>query len=168
MGYIQVSLNLIIKNSRWCRERQSDIDAIVIHYISGKYAFPEHKYNAEKVVDLLDTLHLSYHYLVDRKGGVYRLVEESKKAYHAGYSSLFGRKGANQFSIGVALIGEENIPFTDQQLLVSAKLCADIRERYSIPLNRIVGHEHVSPGRKVDPGSLFPWNTWLDKVAELR
>ena len=33
----------------------------------------------------------------------------------------------------------------------------DIRSRWMIPDDRIVGHSDVAPARKDDPGELFPW-----------
>jgi N-acetylmuramoyl-L-alanine amidase len=38
-------------------------------------------------------------------------------------------------------------------------LLADIEARYRIPAANFLGHGDVAPGRKVDPGRLFPWRT---------
>jgi N-acetylmuramoyl-L-alanine amidase len=37
------------------------------------------------------------------------------------------------------------------------ELIGDIRSRWTIGDDRIVGHSDVAPGRKEDPGELFPW-----------
>jgi N-acetylmuramoyl-L-alanine amidase len=36
-------------------------------------------------------------------------------------------------------------------------LVADIRTRWTVENDRIVGHSDVAPDRKDDPGELFPW-----------
>jgi N-acetylmuramoyl-L-alanine amidase len=36
-------------------------------------------------------------------------------------------------------------------------LLTDMRERWTVPDGRIIGHSDVAPARKEDPGELFPW-----------
>jgi N-acetylmuramoyl-L-alanine amidase len=36
-------------------------------------------------------------------------------------------------------------------------LLTDVRERWTVPDGRILGHSDVAPDRKEDPGELFPW-----------
>lgn len=36
-------------------------------------------------------------------------------------------------------------------------LCAELQQKYEFSGASIVGHDMVSPGRKVDPGPAFPW-----------
>jgi N-acetyl-anhydromuramyl-L-alanine amidase AmpD len=35
-------------------------------------------------------------------------------------------------------------------------------EKYGIPVENIVGHRDVAPGRKVDPDDSFPWHKLRD------
>jgi len=50
--------------------------------------------------------------------------------------------------------------FTEKQVEVVYELCKTIMERYDIRF--ILGHEEISPGRKIDPGPAFP----LDKIRD--
>lgn len=47
-------------------------------------------------------------------------------------------------------------PYTEAQYQAVIKLCRELAQRYpEITHERIVGHEHVAPGRKTDPGPAF-------------
>ena len=109
---------------------------------------------------------VSYHYVVDLDGSVAQFVDDEKKAWHAGKSILHGRANVNDFSIGVALVDEnDRIPYPEPQLQAAATLTRALVNKYQIPLNRVVAHADVSPLRKVDPGPDFPWRIFLRRVA---
>lgn len=113
---------------------------------------------------------VSYHYLIDRDGQVFETVAPEQRAWHAGKGELWGRPDPNTWSIGVAFVdidrdGQALDPYPEVQLDVGAELVASLCGRFAIPLNRVVGHEHVAPGRKVDPGADFPWSDFLLGVA---
>lgn len=113
---------------------------------------------------------VSYHYLVGRDGRVYETVDPDRRAWHAGEGSLWGRPDPNSWSIGLAFVdvdrpGKPLDPYPEVQLDAAAQVVAELCGRYGIALNRIVGHEHVAPGRKVDPGADFPWKAFLLDVA---
>lgn len=107
---------------------------------------------------------LSYHYVIGRGGTVYRLVDEERRAWHAGRSHWQGRRDVNDFSIGVGLSnrGPEGgrdggpEPYTEAQYDVLAGLAFGLRERWPIPWARILGHCDVSPGAKPTRGSISP------------
>ena len=66
----------------------------------------------------------------------------------------------NDFSIGIELVGTADSGFTDRQLASLYELLARLVQQYRIPSNRVVGHLHISPGRKIDPDGYdgqFPW-----------
>jgi len=42
-------------------------------------------------------------------------------------------------------------------------LCKDIVARHNIRPDRIIGHNDIAPGRKQDPGPLFPWKRFADE-----
>jgi N-acetylmuramoyl-L-alanine amidase len=50
--------------------------------------------------------------------------------------------------------------FTEQQIAKTAEVCELLLKEYAI--NLILGHEEISPGRKIDPGPAFP----LDKLRD--
>ncbi len=51
--------------------------------------------------------------------------------------------------------------YSEKQIKVVFDVCRELRDKYGI--KTIVGHEEISPGRKVDPGPAFP----LDKLRGL-
>lgn len=100
---------------------------------------------------------VSYHYLVQRPGTIHRLVRPERRAWHAGKSSWKGAPDVNDFSIGIGLSNMGTEPFTDAQYDAAAWLCSVFRKEFGIRMSSIVGHYHVSPGRKTDPWYSFEW-----------
>lgn len=47
--------------------------------------------------------------------------------------------------------------FPEAQLLAVLALVTAIVRRHAIDPSQVIGHEHVAPGRKRDPGPAFPW-----------
>lgn len=114
---------------------------------------------------------VSAHVVIDRDGSVWRVLSDDVAAWHAGVSTLHGRANVNHFSLGVEIVdvdGPTGTAYTATQLEHTALWCAQRATRYGIPLNRIVGHDMIAPGRKVDPGADFPWATFLRRVAALQ
>lgn len=138
------------------------IDCIVLHADAGKtdQGTIEWVTRAESKV--------SYHYLVTRQATVYQFVPDSEKAWHAGVSTFKGRAFCNNYSIGVAFANNQaGEAFGAQQLDVGVQLVADLCRTYDIPLQRITTHALVSPGRKTDPGELFPLDDFLARVGAI-
>jgi len=111
---------------------------------------------------------VSAHYFISEAGEVVRLVEEDKRAWHAGASFWRGHKDVNSASIGIELDNPGHAngyrEFTEAQIDALLPLLADIVRRHNIPRANVVGHSDVAPARKIDPGELFPW----DRLAECR
>lgn len=127
-------------------------DLIVLHGTAGKSD------RADVAWCTNSTAKVSYHYIVGRDGRIYSLVSEDRRAWHAGLSAWKGRANCNDFSIGIGLSNAGNGElYTDGQYKVLGELVADIRARRSIPWKRVVGHYHISPGRKTDPWYTFEW-----------
>lgn len=117
------------------------------------------------VIDLRPTLmHLtnprstvSSHYVVDRDGTVYQLVDIEKRAWHAGTSEFHKIPHVNDFSVGIEMVnrndGKEK--FTDRQYHSVAHIIGLLRSKYgyTIPNSRIIGHTDIAvpKGRKSDP-----------------
>lgn len=136
-------------------ERPTAIDAIIIHYTD--------MLSAEAALAWLinPKSNVSAHYLIDEEGTIYQMVPEEKRAWHAGKSVWQGRSNVNDYSIGIELANPGHShgyrPFPEAQINALITLCLDIKKRWNIPTNRILGHSDIAPERKQDPGHLFPW-----------
>jgi len=137
------------------RGTSSRIDMLVLHYTGMRSA-----------VAALDRLcdpaaRVSAHYLVEEDGVVWRLVPETRRAFHAGLSCWEGERDLNPVSIGVEIVNPGHEwgyrPFAEPQMAAVERLCRDILSRYPIPAHRVVGHSDIAPNRKTDPGELFDW-----------
>lgn len=131
---------------------------IVLHYTDMKTA-------AESLGLLLDPAReASAHYLIDTNGDIYQMVNEGKRAWHAGKSFWRGITDVNSHSIGIEIQNPGHqfgyVPFPDAQMKAVADLCRDIMARHDIPAANVIGHSDIAPQRKKDPGELFPW-AWL-------
>jgi N-acetyl-anhydromuramoyl-L-alanine amidase len=100
-------------------------------------------------------LEVSAHFVVRRDGELLQFVSCDARAWHAGRSCWRGRDNCNDWSIGIELEGLEGSVFTPAQYRQLARLLRVLSARY--PLEEVVGHEHVAPGRKADPGPGFDW-----------
>ncbi|WP_319568164.1 N-acetylmuramoyl-L-alanine amidase [Cohaesibacter marisflavi] len=100
---------------------------------------------------------VSAHYFLHRDGTIVQLVDESKRAWHAGDAYWKGETDINSCSIGIEIANAGHEEFGEKQLDILHMLCMDIIARNEIPNYRVLGHSDVSPGRKVDPGVKFPW-----------
>lgn len=140
---------------------------LVIHAIS----LPPGEFGGNAVVELftnrLDpTAHpyyaaiarqrVSAHFLIRRDGHLIQFVSCLERAWHAGVSCWRGRERCNDFSLGIELEGDDFTVFTDAQYVRLTALIAALRERF--PLEAIVGHADIAPGRKTDPGPRFDWS----------
>jgi AmpD protein len=103
----------------------------------------------------LDGLKVSAHFLVRRDASIVQFVSCDERAWHAGVSSWRGRENCNDWSIGIELEGLEGGAFERAQYAALTRLLRALAQRY--PLAEVVGHEHVAPGRKADPGAKFEW-----------
>ena len=96
------------------------------------------------------------------------LVDEDKRAWHAGKSHWRGHTDINSASIGVEIVNPGHEfgyrPFPDAQIEALIPLVAAIKERHGITRGNVVGHSDIAPTRKRDPGELFPWA----RLARLR
>ena len=104
---------------------------------------------------------VSSHYFVFENGHVLQLVPEARRAWHAGVSHWQGDADINSCSIGIEIANPGHPgglpPYPVGQISAVLELCRDICERWSIRPDRVLAHSDVAPGRKIDPGELFPW-----------
>jgi N-acetylmuramoyl-L-alanine amidase len=142
--------------------RALPVTMIVLHYTgmeSGRAAIARLRDPQAKV---------SAHYVVDEDGTILRLVDEDKRAWHAGQSHWRGITDVNSAAIGIEIVNPGHDhgyrPFPDAQMGALIPLVADIKERHAITRGNVVGHSDVAPARKQDPGELFNWHA----LARLR
>lgn len=148
------------------RPKDTLVDLIVLHSISlppGHYGgdqvqrlfsntldWQEHPY-----FETIRDIQVSSHFYIRRSGDLLQFVSCDARAWHAGVSSYVGRSNCNDNSIGIELEGLEGEPFDDPQYDTLCRLCATLMAQY--PVEHIAGHEHIAPGRKLDPGKGFDW-----------
>jgi len=113
----------------------------------------------------IHALRVSAHFLIRREGTVTQFVPCDKRAWHAGVSRWRGRERCNDFSIGIELEGCDEAPFENAQYQALAHLAHLLKHTY--PIEDIVGHCDIAPGRKTDPGPNFDWRRLGDSLANL-
>jgi len=143
-------------------ERTLPVTMLVLHYTGMKDA-------AAAIERLTDAeAKVSCHYLVAEDGQVLALVDEGKRAWHAGQSRWRRIDDVNSASIGIEIVNPGHEwgyrPFPEAQMSALIPLVAEIVERHGIEPANVVGHSDVAPRRKTDPGELFDW----ERLAKLR
>jgi N-acetylmuramoyl-L-alanine amidase len=143
-------------------DRPAPVSMLVLHYTGMQDA-------AAAIERLSDpAAKVSAHYLIAEDGQIVKMVDESKRAWHAGRSYWRGVTDINSNSVGIEIVNPGHEwgyrPFPLAQIDALIPLMQDIVTRHKITRGNIVGHSDVAPARKVDPGELFPW----DRLAKLR
>ena len=152
-------------------ERKSGIkiDRIVLHTmegtLAGTVAFFQQGWEQRKVPT-------AAHYCIGRLGDVVQMVDDRKKALHAG--------NYNSRSIGIEhearidswptsirrppfAVGE----FPETMLAASAEVTRILCVKFGVPADRehIVGHNEVPGSTHRDPGSGWPWDAYMALVT---
>ena len=131
------------------------IDMLVLHYTGMR--------SAQNALSRLcdPEAKVSSHYVVEENGTVYQLVDEHKRAWHAGIASWRGNSNINQRSIGIEVVNPGHDlgyrPFPKAQMEAVMQLSKEVCDRHHIPSWNVVAHSDVAPERKQDPGELFDW-----------
>jgi N-acetyl-anhydromuramoyl-L-alanine amidase len=148
------------------RPRHTAIDLIVVHSIS----LPPAQYGGPEVLDFFTNqldcgshpyfeqirgLAVSAHFFIRRGGELWQLVSCDHRAWHAGQSAWQGRSNCNDFSVGIELEGIEGGVFEAAQYESLIQVSNALKQHY--PIHALVGHEHIAPERKKDPGAGFDW-----------
>ena len=104
---------------------------------------------------------VSSHYLIDKSGFIFNLVDDKFRAWHAGQSYWKKKRDINSNSIGVEICNSgHHLKFegyTLKQISSISKLIVYLKKKYSINSENILGHSDIAPYRKIDPGEKFPW-----------
>ena len=137
------------------RRGSKSITSIIIHY-TGMQSERE---SIKRLTSLSSKV--SCHYLINRSGKVFRLVEDKNIAWHAGKSMWGKYKNLNKNSIGIELVNKGHRygyqAFTRIQIKRLVELCKYLKRKYKIKNKLILGHSDIAPLRKADPGEKFPW-----------
>jgi AmpD protein len=150
-------------------ERPPDavIRLVVIHGIS----LPPGEFGGDGIVELFTNrldpsahpyyatiadLRVSSHFLIRRDGSMVQFVPCAERAWHAGASCWNGMERCNDFSVGIELEGTDDAPYEPAQYATLRALVAALRARY--PIEDVVAHSDIAPGRKTDPGPAFDWS----------
>lgn len=152
------------------RPNGAPIDMVVVHGISlppgqfgssavqdffcGKLDFASHPTFAD-----IAALRVSAHLFIRRTGEIIQFVPFTKRAWHAGESSFQGKTRCNDFSIGIELEGTDEVDYEAAQYHSLGQVVQLLQQAYpAITADRVVGHVHIAPGRKTDPGPFFNWD----------
>ena len=159
---------LKIDSTYTATSQDSRVQFLIIHFTAED--FP-------RSLKVLTQGPVSSHYLVSEREGnnpakVYQLVDENRRAFHAGVSSWKGATALNASSIGIEIVnlggrrGVNGLRFPDfdrEQIDRVVELVKDIVARHQIKPDRILGHSDIAPTRKNDPGPKFPWKRLADE-----
>jgi N-acetyl-anhydromuramoyl-L-alanine amidase len=164
-GYIKAAVKISSPNFD-ARPENTTIDLIVIHNIS----LPPNEYGGAGVAQLFTNQlnpsehpyyaeiymrKVSSHFFIRRNGALIQFVSCLQRAWHAGVSSWQGRERCNDFSVGIELEGSDFEAFEAAQYNTLNQLIMCLKKSY--PIQHIVGHSDIAPGRKTDPGPYFNW-----------
>ena len=138
------------------RDPAIPIQYIVLHYTGMKTAL-------DALIRLCDPqAKVSAHYVIDEDGTIYHLVDDRRRAWHAGQSYWRGTRDMNSASIGIELVnpghehGYRAFPLAQINAL-KKRLHALVEEHGLIAETGLLAHSDIAPDRKEDPGELFPW-----------
>jgi hypothetical protein len=146
--------------------RPSDmaINSIVIHDTEGDLQSVLEHFKDPKA-------YVSCHYVVDRDGTVYQMVQNKNMAWHAGNWHTNMHSECIEHVGHAALGGTE---YTTAMYEASAQLVRYLTDRYHIPRDRahIIGHDNVQAikasqiaGMHTDPGPYWDWESYMTMIG---
>lgn len=140
------------------KSQDSRVQFLIIHYTAGGF---------QGSLKWLTEGPVSSHYLVnDNPAAIYGLVDDNRRAYHAGISYWKGNTQLNASSIGVEIVnlgskkspdGTQWFDFPSAQIDAVIALVKKIVKEHGITPDRVLAHSDIAPQRKPDPGPRFPW-----------
>ena len=147
-----------IDTSYTAKGQDSRARFLIIHYTAGGF---------QGSLKWLTEGPVSSHYLVnDNPAAIYGLVDDSRRAYHAGISYWKGNTQLNASSIGIEIVnlgskkspdGTQWFDFPSAQIDAVIALVKKIVKEHGITPDRVLAHSDIAPQRKPDPGPRFPW-----------
>jgi len=151
---------------------------ITIHYTAGGTAHSSMDY-------LRKETQLRYHFVIDRDGSIYQMVNLDSSVSHAG-SSRWNCKSVNKSHVAIAIasygfltiqdgkfftaynqeIDKSRVVYrqeghwegaTYQQELALERICRFLMRNFMIYADDICGHAEADPRRKIDPGGILSY-----------
>ena len=129
--------------------RKKKISFIILHYTETK--------SLSEAIKLLTSKKrkVSCHFIVDKDGVIYDLVDINFRAWHAGESKWKKSSDINSRSIGIEIVnfGEKSKDkFTNEQINSLINLIKFLKKKYKIRNNKNLGLSVIAALRKIDPG----------------
>jgi N-acetylmuramoyl-L-alanine amidase len=149
-----------IDTSLSAKSQSSRVKFVVIHYTVS---------NLPQSIKILTQQAVSAHYLLtdEAEPRAYNLVDETRQSNHAGVSNWKNYTLLNGSSVGIEIVNpgftmnpdgtRTWYPFPQAQIDQLILLVKQIVTKHNIPPENILGHSDIAPGRKQDPGPMFPW-----------
>lgn len=144
-------------SSNYGDRRGWPVELIVLHYTAMD--------SADAALDRLcdAEAEVSAHYLIAKDGTLYRLVEDDKRAWHAGEGRWAGRDDVNSRSIGIELDNDGTGPFDEALMMTLEALLAELLDCHDLSPKAVIAHSDLAPERKSDPGPYFDWSRLAEK-----
>jgi len=174
----------LIEPARQCPSPNQDVrpdaarpELLIVHGISlppGEYGGPQVEQLFTNTLDWdshpyfgeIRGMQVSSHLLVKRDGELIQFVPFTRRAWHAGESCFRGRSCCNDYSIGIELEGEDDVPYEDIQYEVLIEVSRALMQAYpEMSAREIAAHSDIAPGRKTDPGPAFDWLRLYDGLS---
>ena len=132
------------------RSEGTNIEFIILHYTAMST-----ENSLERLCD--PVYEVSCHYLIDPSGICYQLVDDSKRAWHAGKSYWRGYVDLNSRSLGIELVNSGNENYPEAQMKSLIRLLKYLIGSFKLNPKNVLGHSDIAPSRKLDPGKWFNW-----------
>ena len=147
------------------KRNKSDIKFLIIHYTGMR----KEKDAIERLINIQSEV--SSHYFIKYDGKIIQLIPDLYTAWHAGKSAWRKKRFLNNFSIGIEIsntghnYGYKN--YKKKQINALIKLLQNLKKKYQIKPENILGHSDIAPVRKKDPGEKFPWKKLAKKKLSI-
>ena len=147
------------------KRNKSDIKFLIIHYTGMR----KEKDAIQRLINIQSEV--SSHYFIKYDGKIIQLIPDLYTAWHAGKSAWGKKKLLNDFSIGIEIsntghnYGYKN--YKKKQITALIKLLQNLKKKYKIKSENILGHSDIAPVRKKDPGEKFPWKKLAKKKLSI-
>jgi len=115
-----------------------DPKIIVLHYTAGGTLESNFRYfnkaeieEGRAVIRDQSNLNVSSHYLIDRDGKIYQLMDDNMFARHV--------IGLNYCAIGIENVGSKEAPLTDKQIIANIQLVKHLKNKFPA-IEYLIGH----------------------------